>query len=314
MATRFYASPPQIGFTAYLPISPAADAAWATFPGGYRRQMSTVRQGMPWYASGINQSATNNSCHYQLVSDALRAQTIGGTVKGIFRCSETASAGICPQTVIRVISPTGTVRGTLFAADNGALSNEFATTLTNRKFPRNWSGAGAALSSVAAQLGDFLVIEIGGRYTSGSNTGSIDVGSYTGTDLAEDETSTAQYTPWIEFSQTLLWLTDVDIVRRTQGMDPGNIEDHGYGAAQVGALDAYDKDLGDTLRSPPSATMVENEGGLPSPPGASVNYYKRAWRSESLAFVYWTTTDPSGAYPGGGTLDPPLGVVLSTWI
>lgn len=46
----------------------------------------------------------------------------------------------------------------------------------------------------------------------------------------------------------------------------------------------------------------------------TIRYRKRAWRSDAPAgYVEWETTDPNAAYPGGGTLDPPLGVVLFKW-
>jgi len=53
-------------------------------------------------------------------------------------------------------------------------------------------------------------------------------------------------------------------------------------------------------------------GGGGAPPIVT-NYRKRAWRTETPGYVYWDTTDPVGAYPGGGTLDPPLGVILRQW-
>lgn len=51
----------------------------------------------------------------------------------------------------------------------------------------------------------------------------------------------------------------------------------------------------------------------PMSDGGQANYHKRAWRTESAAYVEWDTTSPTGAYPGGGTLDPPLGVILYQW-
>jgi hypothetical protein len=45
----------------------------------------------------------------------------------------------------------------------------------------------------------------------------------------------------------------------------------------------------------------------------TTHYHKRAWRTESSAFVEWETTDLSGAYPGGGTLEPTLGAIVYWW-
>jgi hypothetical protein len=41
------------------------------------------------------------------------------------------------------------------------------------------------------------------------------------------------------------------------------------------------------------------------------NFRKRAWRTESAAYVSWDTVFESDPYPDGGTLDPPLGVVVA---
>ena len=41
------------------------------------------------------------------------------------------------------------------------------------------------------------------------------------------------------------------------------------------------------------------------------NFRKRAWRTESAAYVSWDTVFENDPYPDGGTLDPPLGVVVA---
>ena len=46
---------------------------------------------------------------------------------------------------------------------------------------------------------------------------------------------------------------------------------------------------------------------------AVTHYHKRAWRSETPGYVYWDTTNPDEAYPGGGTLTPATGVILFKW-
>ena len=59
--------------------------------------------------------------------------------------------------------------------------------------------------------------------------------------------------------------------------------------------------------------VVYTWGGGGAPP-AVTHYHKRSWRAETPGYVYWDTTTPSGAYPGGGTLDPPLGTILNQWV
>jgi hypothetical protein len=146
----------------------------------------------------------------------LATQTITGNVKGqILALESAADADGCLQLHLRVVSPTGTERGTLFSSQNtsGAISGsagtdnyELATSLTNRKLPPGWSGSGSAMSSVDATAGDALVIEVGWRYhnvITGSRTISLRCGQTVGTDLAEDETATTDATPWIELSNTV---------------------------------------------------------------------------------------------------------------
>lgn len=52
------------------------------------------------------------------------------------------------------------------------------------------------------------------------------------------------------------------------------------------------------------------EGSIPT----VTHYHKRSWRAETPGYVYWDTTDPDEAYPGGGTLTPATGVVLYKWV
>lgn len=136
----------------------------------------------------------------------LKAQTISGTVKGQVRAAEGgATNDIRAQMQIRVLSADGaTARGTALARDTSALSNEFATALTNRKFPKGWAGAGAALTDVAAQDGDWLVIEVGARLGASSGSFSLRFGCAGNGDLPEDEIETGDLRPWVEFSADLL--------------------------------------------------------------------------------------------------------------
>jgi hypothetical protein len=153
-------------------------------------------------------AAILNKLNAQFIVRLGAAQTITGTVKGYALFSESDLAQDCRvQCEIRVISESGTVRGTLLAADTDALSSEFVATATNRRIPL--LAATNTLTSVSAQAGDYLVFEIGHRTHVASGT------SYNVTlrwhddpatgDLPEDETSTdTTLAPWVEFSQTLI--------------------------------------------------------------------------------------------------------------
>jgi hypothetical protein len=93
----------------------------------------------------------------------------------------------------------------------GTTTYEISSTPTNRKLPSGWSGAGASLTSVDAEVGDNLVITVGVRYTNTvttSYTYTMYYGQF-GTDLPEDESETnTLLTPWLEFSQDLTFAND----------------------------------------------------------------------------------------------------------
>lgn len=200
----------------YLPVSGAAAVSptfgggttWTVTTGADRIRCVTTKSSTALTSKTITETnaAQGNSLGRQYVSDAISAGDITGTVKGIIRCSESSTdVNANSQVVIYVVSNDGaTVRGQLIAFDNSALSNEFATTLTNSKFPKAWSGAGKSVTTVTAQANDRIVIEVGTR-TSGGEDGSgvLNLGDTGATDCAEDETGTAANVPWIEFSADL---------------------------------------------------------------------------------------------------------------
>lgn len=200
----------------YLPISGAAavsptfggGTAWGSTTGADRIRCVTAKSSTALTNKTITESSGthNNKLGRQYVSDPIAAGNITGTVKGIIRCVESAAdVDAMAQCVIYVVSNDGaTVRGQLIAFTTAALSSEFATTLTNRKFPFGWSGAGASVTTVTAQANDRIVIEVGTRTPSGEDgTASLNLGDTGSTDCAEDETGTAANVPWIEFSADL---------------------------------------------------------------------------------------------------------------
>jgi len=211
MATRFYYSS-----TGVAAVSPDFAAEWDDttifdpIGNALRRELTNPRGASSFATITVAEDAgqTANELDHlfvQFVSAPLAAQTIAGTAKGRIRASESgAAANARSQCVIRVVSNDGTtVRGTLYAGDTAALASEWATSLTNRQMPR---GTSVNLSSVDAQLGDRIVVEIGGRMhnTVTNQFGTtLRIGEAGAGDLPEDETDTNDLNPWIEFSQTL---------------------------------------------------------------------------------------------------------------
>lgn len=204
--TRFYLTTTEPAPAAWVP---AFDASWEQTTSVLRARMSTFKRKGAMTSLAIAETSASGTFDFlfrQYFSDQLAAQTISGNISGIIRALESAAdADFRAQMVVRVVSEDGgTVRGTLLASDAGALSNEFdATTLTNRKFPLNGNGA---LTNVAAQLGDRLLVEIGIRahnVTATSKTGTLRFGDASASDLANNETGTTDDNPWIEFDSTI---------------------------------------------------------------------------------------------------------------
>jgi hypothetical protein len=131
-------------------------------------------------------------------------QTIAGNVKGQLRAqiSNTAAKAVAQMFIWVRKDSDGTNRGTLLAL-NATDASEFVTALTNRKYPR---GGSIALSSVNALAGDRIVVEVGWskfENATTSRTGTLRLGNAAGTDLAEDETTTTDNVPWLEFDSAI---------------------------------------------------------------------------------------------------------------
>lgn len=209
MATRLYMNGVTTGPQFYLnPFSYGAQWESTASPDVTGRLFRS-RGGSAFYQFNRNKSGFPNVTDRLLavvVSNQLTAQTITGTAKAVLRVREdVVLADIRSQMAIRVMSADlQTERGVLYAGDDGALSKEWATVLTNRYFPQSGS---ATLSSVNAQDGDRIQVEIGFRSHSigdSSGTGYIELGD-AAVDLADDETNTTQGAPWVEFSQDIVF-------------------------------------------------------------------------------------------------------------
>ena len=217
-ATRFYL--PSAAAAATGIPTPTFDASWDFTTGAIRRWLELSKNaplgqiGQKVQAVNVNSPAgAVDALQIQFVSAPLDSnQTISGNVKGQVGSSEAnAAADMRAQIVIWVYTGSGS-RGTLYAGDTAALANEFSVfgTVTNRKYPR---GGSTALSSVAAQTGDRIVVEIGCRKGENATTSRNMIhvfGNPQGaTDLPEDETDTSQSkAPWIEFDSTITFSAD----------------------------------------------------------------------------------------------------------
>lgn len=214
MPTRFYLP---IDTTAPA-ITPTPHAEWDNIASFSRYRMTTVQRGITAIttASVTDSTATadRDVLMAQYVSRPLKAQTIAGTVKGRVRALENnANNNLRSQCIIWIAAPDGSTRHVLYAGDTttgtGNPTSEWnAATAQNRQMPR---GSSQSLTSGDAEDGDYLVVEIGYRkHAAASTQGTIRLGdTNTGSpyDLAEDESGSSDYNPWIEFSQELIPVT-----------------------------------------------------------------------------------------------------------
>lgn len=230
MATRFYfraATAP--------PVSPTLRGSWNyTSEVSYgscftTKSVDAIAVGTqigPWTAT-----AGQNAVDRVYVSPKLGAQTISGTVSCMMQSQELATTDNVDRRYlcIYVLGSDGTTtRGTLLAFNSYGNTLELlnnSTNTTGNKRSTTFANA-QALSSVAVQAGDRIIVEIGyGNSTSATTPEAASNYGDTGTDLTlNTETTTAAGVPWIEFSGTLTFLTEVSATPATStgaGVTPG---------------------------------------------------------------------------------------------
>lgn len=214
--TRFYL--PSTGTAA---INPSFDAAWNDTSQVASRPANTTKGTSSFVEVADTEASSSNLwdvCLGRFISEPLAAQTIAGAVKGYIRARESAAgANARSQMVIRVVSGDGSVvRGTLHEQDNRTINESewvATTTLTaarNARFPTTQASAAVpSMTSVTAQDGDRIVIEVGGRAVNTVTT-TFTLAMRFGenaADLAENETGTTEGAPWIEFDSSIQFLS-----------------------------------------------------------------------------------------------------------
>lgn len=225
MATRFYlprwdgrAAPATVPFGGQWERTTNAFRLLAATTKGATAPLSTT--GGQFTKDGA--TAGYDVLQAQFVSEPLAAQTISGSFSAVVRAGESATAADATlQVVIRVVSGDGvTQRGVLYGghaaalnATVGAIGQEMATAAQTRIFP-----AGTALTSVAAEAGDRLVIEVGARHH-GTNTAVnsfIQLGDAAATaDHTLAAGATTSLCPWVELSATLAFTPTASTIALT---------------------------------------------------------------------------------------------------
>ena len=123
----------------------------------------------------------------------------GTTLKGQIRVKESGTDDNLTQIPSRLAVYNGTtLQATPKSLSRYGSANEFDTTLENREI---YDGdlSTAVYKSVS---GDRFVLEVGGHCNGGGTTvtGTLSVGSDSGSDLPEDETTQTALNPWFEIT------------------------------------------------------------------------------------------------------------------
>jgi len=191
-------------------ISPAFGGGWGITTNADRREMVTTRISSTMTNKvGVGTAGTELQLLRQYISSqSLAAQTISGTVKGQVRgMGTTSTTGNLAVRVATVDSTGTTVTELLVVSHDTSSPNTFTAdpALTNRKFSQDSADFVLELASTGVSAGDFLIVEVGYKDQTGNGTRfvTLSLGDDSGTDLAEDETTTTANNPWIEFSGTI---------------------------------------------------------------------------------------------------------------
>lgn len=204
MATRFYL--PSDALT--VPVSPAFAGGWENTSIADRTLMHIVKRSSAMATrSYADADATNQQilfkhyiCPFRLASQAIAA----AAVRLQMRCSETnAGNNLTLMFGARSYPPDGvTATSTLRTIVTAGTGTEMTTSLTNRV-------DNPTLTAGSAVEGGWLTVEIGaaGDPAAGqSHSSSIRFGDSNGTDLPQDESTTTDNDPWIEFSSNIIFM------------------------------------------------------------------------------------------------------------
>jgi hypothetical protein len=184
-------------------ITPSFDAAWTNTTSATRHDLSGVVDGTD--TINVGDARTFSAGEVRLDRQFFTAPLSGGitltgvTVKCVIRISESnADDNITARMGLRVFNEAGTaVRHTLLAVANHGSVTEFATSAATRIF----AAAVTVTGTYTTQIGDRIVLEVGGADASGTSPSFT--GIY-GTSAQEDQTyvdaSTANFKPWISLT------------------------------------------------------------------------------------------------------------------
>lgn len=205
MATRFY-----LNNLKTAPISPSINAGWTVTSGNtYRMLYPSLTQFSVNAGSVVITSGSSGTTPPQkmicttMISQPLIAQTInsGSTISMQIKASKSAGVPIGLLFVyFRWCDDDGTNIQEIGSASN---VTNLTGTATNRTITLT------LVSNVVITNNQRLIVEIGESFTVGVSAHTCSISSVMGVTLADlpvDNTTTTALNPWIEFSQTLVFI------------------------------------------------------------------------------------------------------------
>lgn len=194
MATRFYL--PSSGAAS---ISPAF-STWTTTVGADRINMYTTKTNTAITAKArtYGGASGDHALLRQYISPPIAAQTISGTAAGVGAVQESNTlANVFTYWLLRVFSGDGlTLRGSTTGSADGT------------EWPGTWASRyhSYSLTSVTAQGGDVLVLEVGFRKDSSTSyTMEFEFGDNDPDDHPASDGDTAVKNPWFEMSMDVVF-------------------------------------------------------------------------------------------------------------
>lgn len=204
MATRLYL--PSSGSSAIVPAQTQGwDGTVSTGLGQYAAVTTPIASTMTGKGHVDGNATDQDIVFFQYVYGPLAAQTIAAqTVKWQIGASETnAQNNLFTAIMLYTTAADGITKHQLTAAVERDATEIVAFIVTNR-------GHSFTTTSVAADVGDYLVIEIGvggDPGVGGTHSSTVRNGDSAGSDLPEDDSSTSNWNPWVEFANDLALTT-----------------------------------------------------------------------------------------------------------
>lgn len=220
MATRFYfpasGTPPVSSGT----LDPPSTSRWALGTSGFdllpmvRTKTDTALVGAQQRTPSSYSTLGSRLDRIYVSSEQLAAQTISGTFSAVFSGIENnAALNAWLDIIMRVVSADGsTTRGAIYSGSTATSSSTTASAENKELQTTQLSSikSAIALTSLACQAGDRLVVEVGARKSSGGSAGQyyqLWYGDEAGTsDFALTGNLNFNRDPWVEFSGNLTFL------------------------------------------------------------------------------------------------------------